>query len=456
MTKDKSQTKLGRLIQRVMACWQYCSAGVWQDTRRTAGVRAVKIANLSVASFLDRGLQIRSMALTYSTVLAIVPALALMVAIGRGFGLQDMLQSELFVLFPSQRQVISTFLGFVDSYLSNASQGIFVGVGIIVLLWTIFSLLSGIEDAFNNIWDVGKGRTLFRKFTDYITICLMVPVLLICSAGISIFMSSAIQNIFNLPFLTPFANMLLELAPLALSWLAFALSYYLFPNTRVKFKYAAISGALASIGFYILQWLFVSGQIYVSKYNAIYGSFAFLPLLLIWLQMSWLILLSGCVLTYSMQNVFTFNFLGDASRISIETQIRMAIIVMTVVARRFIDGKKPLNATEIASGYDMPVRVIEHIIEKLKGAGLLMTIAITDDTFGIAPARDVSKLTTGDILHIYCNAGDSEISPDFNKIYAPMFRLFDESKKCAAGAFDKLRIADLPLPEMSGVPSQGK
>ena len=304
------------MIDKASNLVNYCWTGVWHETRDTTGIKILKVINLSVRSFLDRDLQTKSMSLTYSTVLAIVPALALLFAIGRGFGFQSLLEDQLFKSFPAQKQSITFALKFVDSYLKEASQGLFVGIGIIFLLWTLISLLSSIESAFNQVWDVKKDRSFYQKVTDYIAICLMVPVLMICSSGVSIFMSATIQDNSHLAFLTPLVNISLEIAPFVLAWLAFSLSFFLIPNTKTQFKYAAVSGALCALLFQILQLLFVNGQIYVSKYNAIYGSFSFLPLLLIWLQLSWLILLAGCVLTYSLQNVFAFNFLGDLDKIS--------------------------------------------------------------------------------------------------------------------------------------------
>ena len=305
-----------RAYIRAMNFYQYCTVGVWREPRNTMFVRIVKTANLSVRSFLDRGLQMKSAALTYSSVLAIVPAIALLLAIGRGFGFQDIISQSLYEYFPAQHKALETAMGFVDSYLKEAANGVFVGIGVVVLLWTLISLLSTIEEAFNNIWDIKKDRTLYQKVTDYIAICLLVPVLMVCSSGVSIFMSTLVQNNLALRIFTPVLNVALEAAPLVLAWLAFTLSYFLIPNTKVQFKYAAIAGGICALGFQILQLLFVNGQIYVSKYNAIYGSFAFLPLLLIWLQLSWLILLFGCVLTYSLQNIFAFNFLGDVTTIS--------------------------------------------------------------------------------------------------------------------------------------------
>lgn len=176
---DKKDSLITRIINKTSEIINYCWKGVWQETRDTTGIRLLKVANLSVRSFLDRDLQTKSMSLTYSTVLAIVPALALIFAIGRGFGFQNLLEEQLFKSFPAQKQGITFALNFVDSYLKEASQGIFVGIGIIFLLWTLISLLSYIEDAFNQVWDVKHPRSLYQKVTDYIAICLMVPVLMI-------------------------------------------------------------------------------------------------------------------------------------------------------------------------------------------------------------------------------------------------------------------------------------
>ena len=360
--KAKKEGFIIRWYNKIYAFVIYCISGVWKDPRKTFKVRFIKTVNLSVNSFLDRGLQIRSMALTYYTVLSLVPALALLVAIGRGFGMSDTMQGELYNMFPSQSKVISTCMKFVDSYLNEATQGVFVGVGIVMLLWTIISLLSYIEDAFNTIWDVKEGRTFYQKLTDYIAICLIIPVLMLCSSGVNIFMSTTIQEKLNLPFLSAGVNLILEMAPLVLAWLAFTFSYYLIPTTKVELKYAMIAGAVSAICFEVLQMLFVNGQIYVSKYNAIYGSFSFLPLMLVWLQFSWMILLAGCVLAYSLQNVFTFNFLGDVGQVSNRSWHSMGLITMCVIVKRFIKEEEPLSNQDIAVRYNLPVRIVNRVV----------------------------------------------------------------------------------------------
>lgn len=447
-TSDKpvKPSGLQRVISKIISWWKYCSTGVWNDTRKTLGVRIIKILNLSVRSFMDRSLQIRSMALTYSTLLAIVPALALLVAIGRGFGLQDVLQNELYVLFPSQHKMFSTFMQFVDSYLTHSTQGLFVGVGIIVLLYTIISLLSSIEDAFNIIWDIKRERSFFRKFTDYITICLMVPVLLICSSGLSLFMTTVVQDVLYFPFLTTMVKVILDFAPLVLAWAAFTLSYFLIPNTKVGFKYAAISGAFAAIAFYILQFLFMNGQLYVSNYNAIYGSFAFLPLFLVWLQLTWIVLLIGCILTQSLQNVLTFNFIGDEQPLSITAYQKLGILVMSIIAQRFANKLPPLTRSDLSSKYNLPVRTVSRVVHQLKESKLIDYVMHDNDELALQPAQEVVDLTVADVVEKLDKLGNSQLSPEFDIKYKEFNTLINPLEEDTYKPLATIRILDIPLP----------
>ena len=242
--------KLKRKSQRAV---RYCSTGVWQEEKKSWWVNVIKTLNLTVRSFTNKQLQQRAGSLTYHTVLAVVPGLAMLFAIGRGFGFQNLLQSELFKFFPAQQEALKEAFGFVDSYLSQASEGLFVGIGIVVLLWTLISLMGNVEDAFNYVWNVRKGRNFYRKITVYTTLFVLLPILMICSAGISIFMSNAVQDMVRIQFLSPFLLKLLDYMPLLISWLIFTAAFWLIPNTKVKFKYALISGFVCGTAFYLLQ-----------------------------------------------------------------------------------------------------------------------------------------------------------------------------------------------------------
>lgn len=409
----------------------------------------VKVLNLSVRSFFDRDLQTKSAALTFSTVLAIVPAFALLFAIGRGFGFQNLLEDQLFMNFPAQKNFITFALKFVDSYLNEASQGIFVGVGLIFLLYTLVSLLSDIESAFNQIWDIRADRSIFQKLTDYISICLLVPVLMICSSGVSIFMSSTIQSTTHFSFLTPLVNIGLEAMPFVLAFIAFSLSFCLIPNTKVKFKYAAAAGAICAVMFQVLQMLFLSGQLYVSKYNAIYGSFSFLPLLLIWLQFSWIILLFGCVLTYSFQNIFVFNFLDNKIPPSANLERKVTLIIMAAVSKRFHEGKTPLTKEMISKDYDLPIRMVNRICEILHKCGLVNMVVVNSETMGLSPAVEPEELTVGMVLQKIDTQGNADFIPRFHQQYASSLKVLDSWFGKCYGQLNDYLLKDIPLPNLN-------
>lgn len=435
-----------RIFGAIGRGWMFVYKGVWKTPKNTLWVRIVKTLNLTVTSFFDRDLQTRAASLTFDTLLALVPALALIFAIGRGFGLQDILRDNLFTYFPAQREAIETTVNFVDSYLNESTQGVFVGVGIIVLLYTLISLLSSIEESFNYIWGIKKDRSLYQKFTDYIAICLLIPILMICSSGVSIFLSTVFQTDVHIPFLTPLVNWLLDLFPLALLWLAFSLSFLLIPNTKVSFKYAAVSGVVSAVAFQILELLFLNGQIYVTRYNAIYGSFAFLPLLLVWLQFSWVILLSGGTLCYSLQNVFAYNYMANSSQVSNDYMRKVTLVIMAIVADRFEKEETPLTCNQISKEYELPLRLVTTIVDQLHAIGMVSYVMLSDDLTGISPAVDIGELTVGKILRGLDAYGDSDFIPNFDTNYSAISSLLDKWTQDEWTGADSMPIKALPAP----------
>lgn len=423
----KKPSRIQRLIDWGIGVWNYCSADVWNDTRKNWKVNAVKTANLSIRSFLDQDLQSRACALTYRTLLAIVPALALLLAIGRGFGLQNVLQDELVKYFPSQSAVLQQAFGFVDSYLKEASGGIFVGIGIVFLLWTLISLLSSVEDSFNMIWQIENGRRFWRKITDYLAIFIILPVTMICASGLSLFMTTSLKTLLPFGFLDSAIGLIFDSLSIVLSWFFFAGSYMLIPNTKVKPIPALISGIVVGSAYQILQWLFVSGQLYVAKYNAIYGSFSFLPLLLIWLQLVWLITLIGGVMCYASQNISEFNFEKKIKNISEDYSMQVTLIVMAIIGRRFVAGKQPMSTIEISQKFNIPINLAKPIIEKLHSAGLINYLSkegSNDITaHPVQPAVEMMNLTVGTVIKRIFTFGESDFIPELNDDYPRISRI---------------------------------
>ncbi|MBR4828755.1 MAG: YihY/virulence factor BrkB family protein [Muribaculaceae bacterium] len=432
------------LWQRIEKNIRYCISGVWNDTRSLWSVKIVKIVNLSVQAFLDRDLQVRACALTYNTVLAVVPALAMLFAIARGFGFQNLLQSELFRYFPAQRQALETALTYVDNYLAQASQGVFIGIGLIVLLWTLVSLMGNVEDTFNHVWNVSTKRSLQRKITDYTALFLLLPVLMVCSAGITIFMSDAVQRLFQDNALSPMMHRLLSFMPTVISWFVFTAAYYLVPNTKVKFKGALYAGVICGTLFQVIQWLFVSGQVYVSKYNAIYGSFAFLPLVLIWLQLSWLITLSGVVLTYAWQNFDSFAHRDKAKGVSQTYANNLAIAVLALAAQRFKNREQAITRNEIIRNYDIPGPLADKIFEQLKQSGLLTVITKDkDDDAAYQPAFDPDDMTVNMAANALTDLGNTHFIAKADTQFAQLLERITTLREDQQSSTPDIALCDL-------------
>lgn len=459
MTKDTPDIKtrntfFTRMAEKGKALYAYCAEGVWSDTRTTWWVTVIKTLNLSVTSFLSKDAQSKACAMAYRTLLATVPALALLFAIGRGFGFSSMLQDSLYKTFPAQHTAIAAGMRFVDSYLSQASEGIFVGVGILFLLWTLISLAGSAEQVFNEVWGVSHGRSLWRKITDYTAILLVLPILMICATGINILMSTTLQNLIQVDLFTPVISMVIDSAGVVLTWLFFAGTYMLVPNTKVRFKNAFLAGVLSGTAFLILQWLFVTGQLYVSKYNAIYGSFSFLPLLMIWLQLVWVITLAGAVVCFSSQNIFRYSFSTQVSRISFDYRRKMLLAVMSIITCRFRDHKTAPNPYVIAMDYGFPPRLVSEVINELNEAGLLLRVTVSEDKSitGYVPSFPLSELTVGFVLRRLRETGETDFIPGFDKEFGNVDALVDklnqETYQSAADIYitDFCKV-DIPLKE---------
>lgn len=422
-----------RWYDKTVSWWEYCSQGVWEDRRNTAYVKFIKIVNITVKTFLDKDLQSQACALTYRTLLAIVPALALLFAIGRGFGFQNILQSQLYSYFPSQHKALEIAFSFVDSCLSQASEGVFVGVGILFLLYTIITLLESVEISFNNVWGVNVDRSFFRKVTDYLAICIILPILMICSGGLQIFMSSAIQRLLPYDFISPLLEFSLDVVSFVLGWLFFTGAYILIPNTRVRFKNAFSSGIIAGTAFQILQWLFVSGQVFVSKYNAIYGSFSFLPLMLIWMQFSWLITLAGALICSASQNIDTFNYNKQIANISENYKMRVYLGILSFILKRFRDGETPLNPLEISKTLNIPLSLSKSVIKRLIECNLIERVMPKDlhepIDLPVGPCQAINHYTVGYVTNVLWSYGDSGFISGFEKKFPGIVELCDDIDK---------------------------
>ena len=258
---------------------------------------------LTIRFFTAKRVMTQASALTYSTLLAIVPILAVVFAIARGFGYNKYIELWFRDALSSQPQAAETIVGFVNGYLIHTQSGIFLGIGLIFMLYTVLMLMNNVEETFNQIWQVSNSRPIIRSFTNYLAMFLLFPIILVVTTGLSVFMATIASSVSGSVLLGPAVRKLLDFSPyLLLSGLFIALYVYM-PNTKVKVSCAILPGILAGVAMQLLQLFYIHSQIWVTGYNAIYGSFAALPLFMLWVQISWTICLFGAQLTYTNQNM---------------------------------------------------------------------------------------------------------------------------------------------------------
>lgn len=266
-----------------------------------------RILFLTIRFFTTKRVMTQASALTYSTLLAMVPVLAVIFAIARGFGYNKYIEIWFRDALSSQPQVADTLAGFVNSYLIHTQSGIFLGVGLLFMLYTVLMLVNNIEETFNEIWQVSNARPIMRSLTNYMAMFFVVPIIIVVSMGLSIFMATIAHKMSGIMLLGPAMRLLLDFSPYLLLSLLFIWLYVSMPNTDVKLKSAIVPGILSGIAMQLLQLFYIHSQIWVTGYNAIYGSFAALPLFMLWLQISWTICLFGAQLTFTNQNMNRFG-----------------------------------------------------------------------------------------------------------------------------------------------------
>ena len=263
---------------------------------------------LTIRFFTEKRVMTQASALTYSTLLAIVPMLAVVFAIARGFGYNKYIEMWFRELLSSQPQVADAIVSFVNSYLIHTKSGIFLGVGLIFMLYTVLMLVNNVEETFNQIWQVNNSRPILRSFANYLAMFFLFPIIIVISTGLSIFMETVADKMDDFVILEPIVHKLFSFFPFMLMSLLFIGLYVFMPNTKVRFSCAVIPGILAGLAMHFLRIAYIHSQIWVTGYNAIYGSFAALPLFMLWVQISWAICLFGAQLTYTNQNLNRIGF----------------------------------------------------------------------------------------------------------------------------------------------------
>mgnify|MGYP002421025805 CR=1 FL=1 len=286
----------------------------------------------------------------------------------------------------------------------------------------------------------------YRKLSDYLALFLILPVLMTASSGLSIFLST-LQNSFisQYFFFTPLVELILNITPYLITILAFTGLYISLPNTKVRFVNGLVAGILSGIAFQFFQFIYISGQIWVSKYNAIYGSFAALPLLLLWLQLSWLICLFGAEISYASQNVKKFSFERDSKNISRRYKDFLTLLIASLIVKRFVKGEKPYTADELSDAYRIPIRITTQILYQLTELHIIIEVNYGDDERVVhyQPAIDVNKITVSYLLTRMDEYGSENFKIDTSKLFSKEWKALLKTREDMIKANDNILLKDL-------------
>ena len=377
-------------------------------------LRHLRVIVLAVRGFDENRCKFRASALTFFSMLSIVPVIAMMFGLAKGFGLEQRVKTEVLKKMQGQEEVAQRIITFADSLLENASGGVIAGIGVVILFWAVIKLLSNIENSFNDIWGVKIPRSIGRKFSDYLSIILICPFLLVISSSATVVISSQVAVIIDkfafFKALGPFIMFLLKLLPYCTIWIVFTFIFIFMPNTKVKLKSGLLAGVVAGTIFQVIQWIYINFQIGVAKYGAIYGSFAALPLFLLWLQTSWLVVLFGAEISFAHQNVETYEFEPDSLSVSFSFKKLLSLLITHRVIINFCNGERAYDAAAISHSFEIPIRLVRQILFELVGSGILSEIKNeSNKDVSYQPAIDVGKLTIKYVVEALEKRGNSSI-----------------------------------------------
>ncbi len=326
---------------------------------------------ITVECFIENKLYNYAASLTYNCLLAAIPVLSIIFAIAKGFGFGTLIEARIRENISASSDMADGVFDFINHYLEHTHSGVFLGVGLLLLLYTVIALTSNIEVAFNTIWHVSSSRNVYRQILNYAAIFLLFPLLIVVTSGFSVFMLTMVAQLSDYVMLSSTMGFVIKYTPMLLSCLCFVALYKFMPNTRVHWRAVLVPGFVAGCLFQLLQYLYIHYQLMLSSYNAIYGSFAALPLFMLWMQFSWYIALGGAEMSYAFQHEGDYIFAKNHGRISRREHDSLCLLLMSLIALRFRQGGDAPSQDTLARETGLPQALVQGIVEELVAVGLV-------------------------------------------------------------------------------------
>lgn len=377
-----------------------------KSRRRAFLITQSRIYILAFKGFFEDRATVKAAALTYFTVLSLVPVFAIFFAIARNFGFEDRVSeivSGMVVRINMQGQehiIMEKLTSLIDSLLLKVRSGVLAGIGGIILFWSVIQVLNNIEASFNDIWQIRKPRSPMRKFSDYLAIMILSPFAIALSGSFMVKIRSAADQI---ELIKPLVVSLIKGVPFVSMWILFTLVYIVMPNTKVKFKYALIAGIFAGTFAVFFQMLYQNLQLGVWRMNTLYGGIAIIPLFLLWLQITWLIVLMGAEISFAYQNIDNYEFEENALNLSHNNKRILTLLISYHIIRNFEDGGKPWNSDVISHRLGIPLRLVNELVYELVTAGILAELSADNPKDrSYQPAIDINRIT---VEYVYSQMG---------------------------------------------------
>jgi membrane protein len=413
--------------------------------RKAFWVRQLKVILITVKEFNNGKVNLQASSLSFYLLMSIVPIVAIVFAVSSGFGIEYYLKEWLTETFPDQHEVVNKLLLLAESALKDARGSWITGVGIGVLLWSSLSMFVRIEEALNAIWQAKRHRSWARRFSDYLSIMLIAPVLLILSNSITVsfrfYLDAVIEQI---PFLGTIKPLMFNFLPVLLIWIIFTLLYVVMPNVKVRFVPALIAAIIAGTVFYWVEQIYIYSQVSISKYNAIYGSLAAIPLFLLCARIGWQIVLFGAELSFAYQNIDSYeDEIMEQENINHLNFTTLTIYVLKNITDVFEAGDPPKLVSRLSEELGLSIRSLNVIIKALIKCGLILEVNTAHKDDAYVPAMDINKITLKLVLKKLENLGGNitleKTHIDVERISNIVENVYDHADKEIA----ELKIIDI-------------
>lgn len=413
-----------------------------QDPKKRLWYRVLQTVILVARGFKNQALVVRANSLSFALLFAFIPMLAMIYAIARGFGFEEMVSQQLAGSFLAEANVAPVLLEWVERYLETARGGLFVGIGLVVLIWAVYAFFNMLENSFNSIWNVKKTRSFARRMTNYVMTLLLVPILVVVTSGISIFLNSTEILASVLSAIEPLRKFMLRFIPFVATSAVFTWIFIAIPSTQVKFSSAIIPGVLMGFLYQVVQALSMFLVVLFTRMSIVYGAFSAIPLVLIWLHITCWLLLIGAELAFAIQNNELFAYERDLETISRRYKDYVMLYLLSVIIRRFEQGEQPETAHEMATANQLPIRLVQQLLSRLEETNIVRRVlSEQEEDPAFVPAMDTHQITVEKVLGRVAAHGTEA----FLQHTPPEMQAFWQRylQMCEANTSDNIRVSDL-------------